>query len=104
MLMVKAMADKQFYVYILASRLGGTLYIGVTSRLVQRTYEHRESLAEGFSKRHGVKRLVYYEACPTAESAILREKQMKEWRRAWKIELIERENPNWIDLYPIITR
>jgi putative endonuclease len=98
------MTDKQFYVYILASRIGGTLYIGVTSRLVQRTYEHREGVAEGFSKRYGVKRLVYYEAHTTAEAAILREKQMKEWRRAWRIELIERENPNWVDLYPIITR
>jgi putative endonuclease len=100
----RAMSDKQFYVYILSNRIGGTLYVGMTSRLVQRVYEHREELVEGFSKRYGLHLLVYWEMHATAESAIRREKQIKEWKRAWKIELIERENPNWMDLYPIITR
>jgi putative endonuclease len=97
-----AMSDKQFHVYIISNRIGGTLYIGVTSRLVQRIYEHREGLVEGFSKKYRLHRLVYFEPHATAENAISREKQMKEWRRSWKIELIERENPHWIDLYPSI--
>jgi putative endonuclease len=98
------MPNKQFHVYILSNRIGGTLYTGVTSRLVQRIHEHREGLIDGFSKRYGLHRLVYYEEHATAESAIRREKQIKEWKRAWKIALIERGNPHWIDLYPVITR
>jgi|SRR6185312_8803446 len=97
-----AMSDKQFYVYIISNRVGGTLYIGVTSRLLQRIHEHREGLVDGFSKRYGLDRLIYYELHATAENAIRREKQLKEWKRAWKIELIERDNPHWIDLYPSI--
>ena len=98
------MPNKQFHVYILSNRIGGTLHTGVTSRLVQRIHEHREGLIDGFSKRYGLHRLVYYEEHATAESAIRREKQIKEWKRAWKIALIERGNPHWIDLYPAITR
>ena len=98
------MPNKQFHVYILSNRIGGTLYTGVTSRLVQRIHEHREGLIDGFSKRYGLHRLVYYEEHATAESAIRREKQIKEWKRAWKIALIERGNPHWIDFYPVITR
>jgi len=98
------MPNKQFHVYILSNRIGGTLYTGVTSRLVQRIHEHREGLIDGFSKRYDLHRLVYYEEHATAESAIRREKQIKEWKRAWKIALIERGNPHWIDLYPVITR
>ena len=98
------MPNKQFHVYILSNRIGGTLYTGVTSRLVERIHEHREGLIDGFSKRYGLHRLVYYEEHATAESAIRREKQIKEWKRAWKIALIERGNPHWIDLYPVITR
>ena len=98
------MPNKQFHVYILSNRIGGTLYTGVTSRLVQRIFEHREGLVDGFSKRYGLHRLVYYEEHGTTESAIRREKQIKEWKRAWKIELIERQNPHWIDLYPAITQ
>jgi putative endonuclease len=96
------MSEKQFCVYMLASGLGGTTYVGVTSRLMQRIFEHREGMVEGFTKRYSVHRLVWYEPHETAESAITREKQMKEWRRVWKVELIERENPNWVDLYPTL--
>ncbi len=93
---------KQFYVYILASKRNGTLYIGVTSNLVQRTWQHKEGQVEGFSKKYGVKNLVYFEVHETAESALTREKQVKKWERAWKIKLIERNNPEWRDLTDII--
>ncbi|MGA7488318.1 MAG: GIY-YIG nuclease family protein [Xanthobacteraceae bacterium] len=94
-----------FRVYILASRPGGTLYIGVTNDLVRRAFEHREGLVPGFTKRHGVKMLVYYEAHDTAVAAIQREKNMKHWPpREWKIDLILSMNPNWRDLYGEITR
>ncbi len=93
---------KQFYVYILASKRNGTLYIGVTSNLVQRTWQHKEGQVEGFSKKYGVKNLVYFEVHETAESALTREKQMKKWERAWKIKLIERNNPEWRDLTDMI--
>jgi len=92
-------AESHFWVYILASRLGGTLYIGVTNDLVRRDYEHREGLAEGFTKKHGVHRLVHFEQFDDVENAIRREKRSKSWNRAWKIRLIEEKNPNWIDLY-----
>jgi putative endonuclease len=88
-----------FWVYILASRIGGTLYIGVTNDLVRRVYEHREGLAEGFTKKYGVHRLVYFEQFDDVENAIRREKRLKSWNRAWKIRLIEETNPHWIDLY-----
>ncbi len=88
-----------YYVYILASRPGGTLYVGVTNDLVRRTYEHREGQADGFTKTHGVKTLVYFEPHADIEHAIAREKRLKRWRRAWKIQLIERDNPDWRDLY-----
>jgi putative endonuclease len=91
--------DKAFYVYILASRRNGTLYVGVTSELAQRVWQHKEGLAEGFTKRYGPKVLVWYEQHETAESAITREKQIKKWYRAWKTELIEARNPYWNDLY-----
>ena len=96
--------DKTFYVYILASRRNGTLYIGVTSQLVQRVWQHKEGLADGFTRRYGLKTLVWYEQHDTAESAIGREKQIKKWERAWKVELIETENPYWNDLYEDVTR
>jgi len=86
-------------VYILASARNGTLYIGVTSNLPQRVWQHREDFLGGFTRRYGIKTLVHYEAHDTMESAIRREKQMKLWKRSWKIELIERANPNWLDLY-----
>jgi putative endonuclease len=86
-------------VYILASARNGTLYIGVTSDLFQRITLHKQDLIEGFTKKYGVHRLVYYEMHPTMEAAIRREKQLKEWRRLWKIRLIESMNPEWIDLF-----
>lgn len=96
------MRERAYYVYILASRLGGTLYIGVTNDLVRRTYQHREKLVKGFTQKYGVSRLVYYEAFGEVGAAIRREKQMKQWNRAWKIRLIEEKNPNWDDLYVLI--
>jgi putative endonuclease len=92
------------YVYILASRPYGTLYVGVTNDLVRRVHEHRKGLAEGFTKRYGVKCLVYYEAFDSIEAAIHREKSLKRWARDWKIELIERDNPQWLDLWSGICR
>ena len=86
-------------VYILASKRNGTLYIGVTSDLAKRVWQHQNGLAEGFTRRYGVHRLVWYETHPTMESAIEREKQLKEWHRSWKIRLIEEKNYDWVDLY-----
>ena len=94
--------EKNFFVYMLASKRNGTLYIGVTADLIGRIYTHREDLVAGFTCRYGVHRLVWFEWCEFAEPAILREKQIKKWRRAWKIELIEKTNPDWDDLYPTL--
>jgi putative endonuclease len=94
------MVARSFYVYILASRIGGTLYIGVTNDLIRRVSEHRLKLAKGFTKKYEVGRLVYFEQFDDAENAIRREKRLKKWNRAWKIHLIEELNPNWDDLYP----
>jgi putative endonuclease len=96
--------ERIFYVYILASRRNGTLYVGVTSNLVKRVWEHRENVVPGFTKTYGVHRLVWFEQHATAESAIRREKRLKTWLRAWKIELIEQANPHWDDLYDSIAR
>lgn len=93
---------KQYYVYILASKKNGVLYIGVTGDLIKRVWEHKNNLVQGFTKRYFVHRLVYFEATTDIESAILRETQLKKWNRAWKIELLEKENPNWEDLYGTI--
>jgi putative endonuclease len=93
------MVARSFYVYILASRIGGTLYIGVTNDLVRRVAEHRQKLAEGFTKKYEIDRLVYFEQFDGAENAIRREKQLKRWNRTWKIRLIEELNPNWDDLF-----
>jgi putative endonuclease len=90
---------KQYYVYILASKKNGTLYIGVTSDLVKRIYEHKQNLIDGFTKEHNIHDLVYYENYNKVEEAILREKQMKKWNRKWKIRLIEEKNSEWKDLY-----
>ena len=86
-------------VYILASRRNGTLYVGVTAEIVSRVWDHRSGAVDGFTKTYGVHLLVYVEFHETMAQAILREKQIKEWRRAWKIKLIERANPHWRDLY-----
>ncbi len=91
--------SKQPAVYILASKRNGTLYIGVTSDLPKRAWEHKNDVVEGFTKRYSVHRLVYYEMHEDMESAIRREKHMKKWNRAWKLELIEKQNPDWRDLW-----
>jgi putative endonuclease len=88
-----------YWVYILASAPGGTLYVGVTNDLIRRTYEHREGFVEGFTRKYGVKRLVYFEAHDSVIAAIQREKNIKHWSREWKIDLIVRDNPEWRDLY-----
>ena len=90
---------KQYYVYILASRKNGVLYIGITNDLRRRVYEHKNNLIAGFTKKYNVNKLVYFELINQPLDAINREKRMKKWKRQWKIELIERMNPNWKDLY-----
>lgn len=97
------MVSKTYYIYILASKRNGTLYIGVTNNLVRRVYEHKNDFIKGFTERYGVHTLVYYEQCESADSAIQREKRLKSWHRKWKIRLIEEVNPNWKDLYQEIT-
>jgi putative endonuclease len=88
-----------YYVYILASKKNGTLYIGVTNNLIKRVWEHKNNLVEGFSEKYHVHNLVYFEQTSDVMNAITREKQMKKWRRQWKIELIEKMNSDWKDLY-----
>jgi putative endonuclease len=92
-----------YYVYILASKKHGTLYIGVTNDLVRRVYEHKTKAVPGFTTRYGVDKLVLFEIYDDAASAIAREKELKKWRRDWKTRLIEEQNPNWDDLYPGIS-
>ena len=91
--------SKQPAVYILASKRNGTLYVGVTSNLVKRVWEHKNGTARGFTQRYRVNQLVWYELHETMESAIIREKRIKNWKRDWKLELIESKNPDWLDLY-----
>ena len=91
--------ERTFHVYIMASQRNGTLYVGVTGDLSRRVYEHREGLIGGLTEKYGVKMLVWYEAFPTASEAITSEKRIKRWRRAWKLALIEKLNPQWLDLY-----
>jgi putative endonuclease len=93
-----------YFVYLLASRKHGTLYVGVTSNLVRRVYEHKTKATPGFTSKYGVDRLVWYECYDDPVSAITREKELKKWRRDWKISLIEEDNPDWTDRYDIITR
>ena len=89
----------QYFVYLLASKKNGTLYIGVTNNLLKRIYEHKNNLVAGFTQKYNVHNLVYYEIYQNIHDAITREKRMKKWKRQWKIELIERSNPNWEDLF-----
>jgi putative endonuclease len=96
--------DKQGYVYILASKSYGTLYIGVTSDLVGRVWRHREEIHPGFTSKYDVKRLVWYEVHDSIDEAIYRESQLKKWKRDWKIRLVESENPDWSDRYPNLIR
>ena len=93
-----------YFVYILASRRNGTLYVGMTNDLVRRVWEHKQDLVEGFTKKYGVHRLVWFETAERPEAAISREKQLKKWKRAWKLELIEEGNPEWKDLYEEIAQ
>ena len=95
----RATMDKSYFVYIMAAKRNGTLYIGVSNDLIRRVYEHKNNLADGFTKKYAVHDLVYYEVHQEIEQAILREKQIKEWKRQWKKNLIEEENPQWKDLY-----
>ncbi len=91
--------EEQFYVYIMASRRNGTLYIGITNNLIRRVYEHKQKIIEGFTKRYNVTMLVYFEIFSNPQDAIRREKQLKAGSRKKKIQLIEKANPNWKDLY-----
>jgi putative endonuclease len=91
--------DKVYFVYILASKKNGTLYIGVTNNLKKRVYEHKQGMVEGFTKKYDVKTLVYYEQTNNVHSAIQREKRLKKWNRKWKLQLIEKDNYEWRDLY-----
>lgn len=93
-----------FYVYIVASRRNGTLYIGSTDDLARRVWEHREADGSRFTARYGCKLLVWYEVCDTREAALTLERRMKEWRRAWKLRAIEERNPDWADLYETLNQ
>jgi len=94
---------RQYFVYMVASKKNGTLYIGVTNNLLKRVYEHKNNLVEGFTKRYGIHKLVYYEVYSDIYDAIEREKRMKKWNREWKINLIKKSNPSWEDLYLNLT-
>jgi len=96
--------SQNYYVYILASKRNGTLYIGVTQDLLKRVDLHKKELLDGFTKKYKVRRLVYYEVYQDIKDAILREKRLKKWKREWKIKLIEEKNPNWEDLYYRLTK
>jgi putative endonuclease len=98
----EALVNKQPAVYILASKRNGTLYTGVTSDLHKRIWEHKNNMVEGFTKRYNIHQLVWYELHDSMESAILREKRLKNWKGRWKLDLIEKDNPYWQDLYPEI--
>jgi putative endonuclease len=95
---------KTYYVYILANRARGMTYIGVTNNLLRRMIEHREGVLEGYTKQFNVHHLVYYQATESIEAAIAEEKRLKNWRKDWKKNLIERENPNWEDLFPALEK
>ena len=93
------MTSGLYYIYILASRRNGTLYIGMTNDLIRRVHEHKSGYVEGFTSKYSVDKLVYFEHCENFESALQREKRLKEWKRKWKLELIEKVNPLWEDLF-----
>ena len=93
------MTEKNYYVYILCNQKNGTLYVGITSDLIKRIWQHKNESVEGFTKKYGLKRLVHFEQYKDVKEAILREKRIKKWNRQWKINLIEKNNPSWDDLY-----
>jgi putative endonuclease len=95
--------DRRYFVYILASRKHGTLYIGITNDLVRRSYEHKQKAVPGFTKQYGIDKLMYFEMFDDPTSAITREKQLRGWKRDWKIELTETHNPEWTDLALTLT-
>jgi putative endonuclease len=97
------MRDHEYFVYMLATKPQGTLYVGVTNDLMRRVYQHRQGLLPGFTKKYGIKMLVWYNAYGDINDAIAQEKRIKRWRRDWKKNLIERDNPHWIDLYPALS-
>jgi putative endonuclease len=90
---------KTYFIYIMASKKNGTLYIGMTNDLIRRVWQHKNDINEGFTQKYGIHRLVYFESTHDVQAAITREKQLKKWNRQWKINLIEAENPEWRDLY-----
>lgn len=91
--------EKKYYIYILASKRNGTLYVGVTSDIIKRVWQHKEKMIDGFTKRYVVDKLVYFEQFDDPEHAIKREKRIKKYPRKWKLNLIEKHNPNWMDFY-----
>jgi putative endonuclease len=93
------MDNRIYCIYILASRRNGTLYVGVTNDLVRRVYEHKNNLTVGFTKKYNVHQLVYFETVAEIQSALKREKQLKKWKRQWKVDLIEKQNLDWVELY-----
>ena len=97
---MKGNKEYRYYVDVMANKRNGTLYIGVTSDLIRRVYDHQNDLLDGFTRKYRIHRLVYYEETNDIHEAIAGEKQLKRWKRVWKVELIERDNPEWIDLYP----
>lgn len=98
------MTEKKFYIYIMAKSRNSTFYVGVTSDLSKRVWEHKNETVDGFTQKYGIKTLVYYEAFDDAENAIKREKRLKKWNRTWKMRVIEEMNPDWKDLYETICR
>jgi putative endonuclease len=98
------MNSNQYFIYIITNKKQGVLYIGVTNNLIKRIYEHKQELVKGFTKKYKLKKLVYFEIYDDVNEAILREKRLKKWNRDWKIELIEKTNKNWIDLYEEIIK
>ena len=98
------MLTRSYFVYIMTNKKHGTLYTGVTNDLVRRVYEHREGLVEGFTRKHDLKKLVWFEPHDDIEQAILREKRIKRWRREWKIQMIQKQNPDWDDLWEEISQ
>ena len=96
--------ERQYYVYILASGMYGTLYVGITNDLIRRVWEHKNDVVAGFTREYGVHRLVWYEAHGSPSEAITREKQIKKWNRDWKVNLIQTLNPEWNDLYEVIVK
>jgi len=98
------MLTQTYFVYIMTNKKHGTLYTGVTNDLVKRTYQHKEGQVEGFTRRHSLKRLVWYECFDDIEQAIAQEKRIKRWRREWKLQLIEKQNPDWGDLWEEINK